>query len=207
MKLKLLGGKKKQTEEKVESIPTRRQERQNENYRIGRTIAGDAFSDERKAKLERLKQRKKTKRKNVSVVIGVVILIALVGLVAGHYIVDLLAESKAKETVQEVPEPTVVISDDNPGTEISVRVKEFVVRLENDAKLEGFEVDRVVLPLNKAREIHVYMKDRNEYYKMTIDRDSAVQAEDMGRMIRYLDKKKVKAEYVDLRVEGKAYYK
>ena len=180
---------------------------QNENYRIGRTIAGDAFSDERKAKLERLKQRKKTKRKNVSVVIGAVILIALIGIVVGHYVSELLAESKKKETVIQEPEPTVVISDDNPGTKISARVKEFVVRLEKDAKIEGFELDRVVLPLNKVREIHVYVKERGEYFKMTIDRGSAEQAEDMGRMIRYLDKKQVKAEYVDLRVEGKAYYK
>ena len=205
--MKFLGGKKKQVEEKAESIPVRRQGRQNENYRIGRTIAGDAFSDERKAKLERLKQRKKTKRKNVSVVIGAVILIALIGIVVGHYVSELLAESKKKETVIQEPEPTVVISDDNPGTKISARVKEFVVRLEKDAKIEGFELDRVVLPLNKVREIHVYIKERGEYFKMTIDRGSAEQAEDMGRMIRYLDKKQVKAEYVDLRVEGKAYYK
>lgn len=205
--MKLLGGKKKKTEEVIESIPTRRQGRQNENYRIGRTIAGDAFSDERKAKLERLKQRKKTKFKNVSVVVGVVVLIALIGIVVGHYISELLAENKAKQTVVKEPEPTVVISDDNPGTEISARVKEFVARLEKDAKIEGLEVDRVVLPLNKAREIHVYMKGRNEYFKMTIDRGSAEQAEDMARMTRYLDKRKIKAEYVDLRVEGKAYYK
>ena len=205
--MKLLGGKKKKAEEKEELIPTRRQGRQNDSYRIGRTIAGDAFSDERKAKLERLKQRKKTKFKNVSVVVGVIILIALIGLVIGHYITELLAENKAKQTIVKEPEPTVAISDDNPGTEISARVKEFVSRLEKDAKIEGFEIDRVVLPLNKAREIHVYIKERNEYFKMTIDRGSAVQAEDMGRMIRYLDKKKAKAEYVDLRVEGKAYYK
>ena len=42
---------------------------------------------------------------------------------------------------------------------------------------------------------------------MTMDRSSAVQAEDMARMIRYLDGKKIRATYVDLRVEGKAYFK
>ena len=205
--MKLFGGKKKAQADQPESIPTRRQERQNENYRIGRTIAGDAFFDERKAKLESLKQRKKTKRKNVGVVVGTLLLVILVGLVIGHYITELIAENEAKNVVIQEPEPTVAIADENSGTDISVRVKEFVSRLEKDAKIEGYEVDRVVLPLNKVREIHVYIKKRNEYYKMTIDRGSAVQAEDMGRMIRYLDKKKIKAEYVDLRVEGKAYYK
>ncbi len=205
--MKLFGGKKKAQADQPESIPTRRQERQNENYRIGRTIAGDAFFDERKAKLERLKQRKKTKRKNVGVVVGILLLVILVGLVIGHYITELIAENETKNVVIQEPEPMVAIADENSGTDISARVKEFVSRLEKDAKIEGYEVDRVVLPLNKVREIHVYIKKRNEYYKMTIDRGSAVQAEDMGRMIRYLDKKKIKAEYVDLRVEGKAYYK
>ena len=205
--MKLFGGKKKAQADQPESIPTRRQERQNESYRIGRTIAGDAFFDERKAKLERLKQRKKTKRKNVGVVAGILLLVILVGLVIGHYITELIAENETKNVVIQEPEPTVAIADENSGTDISARVKEFVSRLEKDAKIEGYEVDRVVLPLNKVREIHVYIKKRNEYYKMTIDRGSAVQAEDMGRMIRYLDKKKIKAEYVDLRVEGKAYYK
>ena len=205
--MKLFGGKKKAQADQPELIPTRRQERQNENYRIGRTIAGDAFFDERKAKLERLKQRKKTKRKNVGVVAGILLLVILVGLVIGHYITELIAENETKNVVIQEPEPTVAIADENSGTDISARVKEFVSRLEKDAKIEGYEVDRVVLPLNKVREIHVYIKKRNEYYKMTIDRGSAVQAEDMGRMIRYLDKKKIKAEYVDLRVEGKAYYK
>lgn len=205
--MKLFGGKKKAQADQPESIPTRRQERQNESYRIGRTIAGDAFFDERKAKLERLKQRKKTKRKNVGVVVGILLLVILVGLVISHYITELIAENETKNVVIQEPEPMVAIADENSGTDISARVKEFVSRLEKDAKIEGYEVDRVVLPLNKVREIHVYIKKRNEYYKMTIDRGSAVQAEDMGRMIRYLDKKKIKAEYVDLRVEGKAYYK
>ena len=205
--MKLLSRKKKKSEVEIEPVPTRRQKRQNESYRIGRTIAGEAFSDERKAKLERLKERKKTKRKNIAVVFGVVLLVVLIGIVIGHYVVDVIEENNAKKTVAEAPEPTVDISDENANTEISPRVKEFVARLEDDARSEGYLVDHVILPLNKVREIHVFIKERSEYYKMTIDRSSAVQAEDMGRMIRYLDKKKIKATYVDLRVEGKAYYK
>ena len=203
----LLGGKKKKQEIKIEAIPARRKGRQNESFRIGRTIAGDAFSDERKAKLERMKERKKTKRKNIATVIGIMLIVALIALVFGHYIADVIAENNAKKEVAKMPEPTVDISDENAGTKVSPRVKEFVAHLEDDVKSEGYQVDHVILPLNKVREIHIHIKDRNEYYKMTIDRSSAVQAEDMARMIRYLDKKKVKASYVDLRVEGKAYYK
>ncbi len=205
--MKLLGRKKSEEEVDLKPLPARRQKRENENYRIGRTIAGEAFSDERKAKLERLKARKKTKRKNVGIVLGVLLLVALIGVVAGHYIAGIIAEENAKKVAPEVLEPTVDISDENANTEISKRVKEFVARLEEDARAEGYSIDHVILPLNKVREIHIYIKKRNEYYKMTIDRSSAVQAEDMGRMIRYLDKKRIKATYVDLRVEGKAFYK
>ena len=203
----MLGRKKKKAEAEIEILPKRRQKKENDSYRIGRTIAGEAFLDERKAKLERIKERKKTKRKNVGIVFGVLLLLTLVGIVAGHYITEIIEENNAKKVVAETPEPTVNISDENAGTEISARTKEFVVRLEDDVRSEGYKVDHVILPLNKVREIHVFIKERNEYYKMTIDRSSAVQAEDMARMIRYLDKKKIKATYVDLRVEGKAFYK
>ncbi len=62
-------------------------------------------------------------------------------------------------------------------------------------------------PYQKVREIDVYIKDHTEYYKMSLDRSSAVQAEDMSRMVLYLGQKEIVPTYVDLRVEGKAYYK
>ena len=42
---------------------------------------------------------------------------------------------------------------------------------------------------------------------MSSERGSAVQVEDAGRMMRYLDGEGLKPDYVDLRVGGKAYYK
>ena len=106
-----------------------------------------------------------------------------------------------------VLEPTVAILDENAGENVSQRVKEFVARLEDDAKEYDLEIERVVLPYQMVREVDVYVKGRSEYYKMSLDRSSSVQAEDMSRMIRYLTEKEITPEYVDLRVEGKAYYK
>jgi len=203
----MLGRKKKKSETDIEALPKRRQKKQNDSFVIGRTIAGEAFLDERKAKLERMDQRKKVKRKNIGVVFGVLLLVGLTGLVIWHYAADIIAENNATKEVAAVPEPTVDISNENAGTGISARTKEFVARLEGDVHSEGYAVDHVILPLNKVREIHIFIKSREEYYKMTIDRSSAVQAEDMARMIRYLDRHKIKPSYVDLRVEGKAYYK
>ena len=155
----MLGRKKKKSEVETEVLPKRRQKKQNDSYRIGRTIAGEAFSDERKAKLERLKERKKAKRKNIGIVFGVLLLLTLVGIVIGHYVADVIEENNAKKVVIVAPEPTVDISDENAGTKISARTKEFVARLEDDVRSEGYKVDHVILPLNKVREIHVFIKE------------------------------------------------
>ena len=72
---------------------------------------------------------------------------------------------------------------------------------------KNIAIDRVVLPAQKAREIRVFITERGEYYKMSLDRGSAVQAEDLARMRHYLEEKGISPSYVDLRVEGRAYYK
>jgi hypothetical protein len=102
--------------------------------------------------------------------------------------------------------PTVEIVVEGGG-EVSERVSELVAKLERDFADLGFGVLRVVLPLGMSREVDIYLVDRVEYYKMSIDRGSAVQAEDAERMMRYLDERGLVVGYVDLRVEGRAYYK
>ena len=79
--------------------------------------------------------------------------------------------------------------------------------LEGDVRDMGQEIDHVVLPFQKAREVVVFLKGREEYYKLSLDRGTAVQSEDMARMLNYLDEAQLKVSYVDLRVEGRAYYK
>ena len=198
--------KKNDEPELVEELPPRRRKSQDERFRVGRAMAGDAFRD-RELKQERLQVAKRRQRKNIATVIGAVVLLGVVLIVAINFITSVIAEREAALAPAPVREPTVAIVDENVGENVSDRVKQFVVRLEDDIKLEGLEIDRVVLPYQKVRQIDVYIKDRKEYYKLSVDRSSAVQAEDLGRMLRYLDDKKISCSYVDLRVEGKAYYK
>ena len=198
--------KKNDEPELVEELPPRRRKSQDERFRVGRAMAGDAFRD-RELKQERLQAAKRRQRKNIATVIGAVVLLGVVLIVAINFITSVIAEREAALAPAPVREPTVAIVDENVGENVSDRVKQFVVRLEDDIKLEGLEIDRVVLPYQKVRQIDVYIKDRKEYYKLSVDRSSAVQAEDLGRMLRYLDDKKIDCSYVDLRVEGKAYYK
>lgn len=116
-------------------------------------------------------------------------------------------EAEMRAELEESLTPTVPIIDQNASESVSSRVNEFVALLENDVIAYGLSVERVVLPAQKAREMHVYVVGRSEYYKMTLDRRSAVQAEDMSRMVKYLSEREIECEYVDLRVEGRAYYK
>lgn len=201
-----LFGKKNNEPELIEELPPRRRKNQDERFRVGRAMAGDAFQD-RELKQERLRAAKRRQRKNIATVVGAVVLLGVVLIVSINFIMSVIAEREAALAPAPVREPTVAIMDENVGENVSDRVKQFVVRLEDDIKLEGVEIERVVLPYQKVRQIDVYIKGRKEYYKLSIDRSSAVQAEDLGRMLRYLDDKKISCSYVDLRVEGKAYYK
>ena len=186
--------------------PERRRRDFDETYRVGRTYAGDAQKT-REDKMARAADRKKRDIKNIATVVGVVILVLLIVVVVANYIADVVAEHEAATAPAAPLEPTVTIVDENLGENISRRVKDFVARLEDDVAQYYLKIDHVVLPVQKAREVDIFIEGRTELYKMSLDRDSAMQAEDMHRMIMYLDQKEIKPSYVDLRVEGKAYYK
>lgn len=181
-------------------------ERSAEAWRVGKTIAGTS-NPARQRNLEHIALRKRRQRRNAIIVIAVLIGVGIVSLCIARYLNDLHEERLAQMRQANPMTPTVPIVDENAGQNVSQRAKTFVARLEADAKDFNLEIDHVVLPFQMAREILVYFKGRTEYYKMTLERGSTVQIEDASRMMVYLDGKEKKVEYVDLRVEGKAYYK
>lgn len=181
-------------------------ERASDAWRVGKTIAGTS-NPARQRNLEHIALRKKRQRRNAIIVIAVLIGVGIVSLCIARYLNDLHEERLAQMQQANPMTPTVPIVDENAGQNVSQRAKTFVARLEADAKDFNLEIDHVVLPFQMAREVLVYFKGRTEYYKMTLERGSTVQIEDASRMMVYLDGKEKKVEYVDLRVEGKAYYK
>ena len=52
-----------------------------------------------------------------------------------------------------------------------------------------------------------YITERTKQYKCNLDRGTAETLEDIVRMIEYLKKQGLKVGYVDVRIEGRAYYK
>lgn len=178
----------------------------NNNFKLGRTIANDSRKN-RELELARLAARKRRKIRKTTITTLIIIAFAALVLWLAYGIYNLVRDAGMAEEAANITEPTVSIIDENAGDNISSRVKEFVARIEQDFRDLGMSVDHVVLPYQKAREVDVFITGRSEYYKMSLDRGSAVQAEDAERMLRHLDEKSIKASYVDLRVEGKAYYK
>ena len=104
-------------------------------------------------------------------------------------------------------EEWLAMSENGQNDEISNRVKTFVARVEEGFSDNDLRVDHAVLPSGRIREVDVFLKGRGERYKMNLDRGVAVQVEDAVRMKKYLDQNNLQAEYVDIRVEGRAFYK
>ncbi len=112
--------------------------------------------------------------------------------------------------------PSVVITDntgasnsEQPGTAVvSERFLRFLGRLVALTNSSGLgEVSEASLPKNTAREIDIKLKGRPYYIKTHIDRDPAATVEDIKRVVGFLEQKKVTPVYIDVRVNGRAFYK
>ena len=72
---------------------------------------------------------------------------------------------------------------------------------------EGLKVVRVVIPRGSARYAEIYLDGCNYPFKAQITRDSGSQAHDIAVMARYVGSHGIQPQYIDCRVEGKAYWK
>ena len=177
------------------------------DFKMGKTIVG-ARGRERKVESARIAARKRLKRRNVLVfgVLGVAGVLVVVWGVMGVIAMIKETEEGMSRVTSRAMVPSVEIVSEGGG-EASVRVREFVAKLEEGFLEEGLVVERVVLPAGMMREVDVYLVGRGEYFKMSIDRGVGVGVEDAARVMGYLDEHGLSVSYVDLRVEGKAYYK
>lgn len=67
---------------------------------------------------------------------------------------------------------------------------------------------RATLASGMMRTIYLDVENIPYYFKISTERGAAVEAEDIDRMVRYLKENNITpSEYVDVRVERKAYYK
>ncbi len=173
--------------------------------RRGQTIV--AAREHAESESERMLARKKVQRKHViSVLIVLVLFLAIGGLIYVG-IMSMVREKVEMRTSTEEYEIAAEIVDETGGGQVSARVKEYIGRIERDFAMLGFKVKRVVLPTGMSRTLYVDLEGMTTYFKVSLDRGTAVSAEDAKRMIDYLKEHDLQPEYVDVRVQGKGYYK
>lgn len=74
-------------------------------------------------------------------------------------------------------------------------------------KLENMKVTQITLPPNTTRQIAVSIDGYPYSVKMSTDRGAGVQVEDMAHAIQWLQSQGRAPRYIDVRVEGQAFYK
>ena len=183
--------------------------------RAGRTIA------ERREQLEtsseRLKAREKVKRKKtLRLVLAILWVVAFVGIIGYAIAAFINRESELNAPVGTnvvvVPyAPTIEIIDVDAaatGNQVTSRMREYIGQVEADLRELGYIPTKAVIPSGAVREVDIYIDGYSGYVKMVIDRGTGVSAEDTDRMIRYLKGRGISDfEYIDVRIEGKGYWK
>lgn len=208
--------KKKQNTPEVPPKPTLASRRMNRNssFKMGRTIG------ERREKLEssseRMAARKKSEKKRtvrVSITSAVFFLAAIVLIYVGIVLVSGRKVDPSDPGIIDTTsyEPTVEIIDADAsaaGISITNRMREYIGMIEVDFRDLGYKVVKAVIPSGGIREVDLYIEGKNGYIKTTIDRGTAVTVEDADRVIRYLAERGIgDFEYIDARVEGRAFWK
>ena len=170
----------------------------------GQTIV--AARERIQSESERMLARKKAQRKKIFTVVALGLMLVILILLA-----VMMAQSWLKQSDQAVAvpsyEPTVPIVDENGLEQIPERVREYAGRVERDLAELGYVLERVTLPSGKSRELYLHLAGRETYVKVSLDRGTAVTAEDVDRGLRYLDAQGLVPGYLDVRVERRAYYK
>jgi hypothetical protein len=109
--------------------------------------------------------------------------------------------------------PTVKIIDNTgiqtEGNKVlaSNRFLGFIGQVIGKFKKYDYLATEISLPPNTTHQIAVSLKDVPYVIKMSVDRPVGEQAEDAKRAIVYLENQGIAAEYIDVRVSGRAFYK
>lgn len=70
----------------------------------------------------------------------------------------------------------------------------------------GLRPQAVIIPTDTTRQAQIQL-DNGIRVKLSVDRPAGEQAQDAAQAVGYLEDKRLQAEYVDVRVSGKAFYR
>lgn len=135
----------------------------------------------------------------------------LIGLVSGGTakLPERTESLEGKKTeVDDKPSAVEVVDGSGATVEVGARMKEYIGRAEKEFRGLGYVPVKVMIPADAVREVDFYLEGVPGYIKMVIDRGVGVSVEDAQRMLKYLEEIGMKTfSYVDVRVEGKGYWK
>ena len=166
---------------------------------------------------ERAAARKKDKQKyymrvtSVSLGFGILIVILVVLAVNFfHQETEPLSDSIAPEPILSA-EPTIEIIDASAsatGGKITSRMRNYIGLIESDLRAYSYQPTKAVIPAESIREVDIYLDGYNGFFKTIIDRDAAITAEDIDRMLRYLAEQGLTDfQFIDVRIDGRAFWK
>ena len=194
----------------------RRHEHKKSTLRLGRTI-GEA-REKLETSNERAAARKKDKRKKILRFIIVTLIFVAAIIVIISLLIHFISQSKEPSEGEPTDTDTGVI-DYSPSIEIideasasggsiTSRMREYIGQIEYDLKELGYQPIKAIIRLHSIREVDIYLEHYTGYLKTIIDRGAGVTAEDADRMLHYLEEQGIADfEYIDLRIDGKAYWK
>lgn len=191
---------------------TRRHANKHSHIKSGRTIASTRERPETSS--ERLEAKKKIKKRQTFRVGFTVVFFMVIAAIVITLVVVFLksrAENEAETaptTVVKTYKPTIEIINENTSTGITNRMSEYIGQLEADLRDLSLTPVKAVVPAGAIREVDIYLDGYTGFIKVTIDRGSGVTAEDTERMLRYLKEQGINEfQYIDVRIDGKAYWK
>ena len=188
-----------------------RREHKKSTLRQGRTIA--AKREHLETANERAAARKKDKRKKALRITTSIILFAVFVAVVVILIITFVsggAKPAPALDFNTTYTPTIEIVDESSSSNdtITSHMKEYIGQVETAFKEKGYQPIKAVIPAGSIREIHFYLDGYNGYFKMITDRGAGVSVEDADRMLRYLaEQGKTEFEYIDVRIDGRAFWR
>ena len=99
------------------------------------------------------------------------------------------------------------VSPEQGSAVVGSRLLGFLGRIVSQAQGRGYTITKALLPRDTTRQVDVELQGISTRVKFSIDRGAGEQAEDMDRSLKFLKERGIGAEYVDVRVSGRAAYK
>lgn len=174
--------------------------------RRGQTIVAERERAETDS--ERMQEHQRVRRRHTTSVLLAAMILIVLGFLAymtGKNVMERY-ETGSGEDAGEYNIKAQIVDEDN-REKISVRTRNYIAQLEQDFAALGHTITQVILPTGMSRELYVDLEGEEVYFKVNTDRDTAVTAEDADRMLKYLKTNDLHPSYVDVRIEGRAYYK